>query len=103
LTRRSEKRFAAQQMVLALGTLAHNTLIWARAWLVAPAPSLAPYGLLRLVRDLWHVTGFLSFDPATGHVRRLVLIAASPLAAPLATALRTLLAPAHVAVTLGQT
>ncbi len=103
LTKRSKKRFAAQQMVLALGTLAHNTLIWARAWLAAHAPSLARYGVLRLVRDLWQVSGFLSFDPVTGHVRRVVLAAASPLAVPLVTALRALLAPAHVAVTLGQT
>jgi len=30
LTKRSKKRFAAQQMVLALGTLAHNVLVWAK-------------------------------------------------------------------------
>jgi len=55
LTKRTKKRFAAQQMVLALGTLAHNVLVWARAWLVPHMPRLAPYGLLRLVRDVFHV------------------------------------------------
>jgi hypothetical protein len=50
LTRRNKKRCAAQQMVLALGTLAHNVLVWARAWLVPYVPAVAHYGLLRLVR-----------------------------------------------------
>jgi len=31
LTTRTKKHFAAQQMVLVLGTLAHNVLVWARA------------------------------------------------------------------------
>jgi len=43
------------------------------------------------------------FDPLTGQVRGLVLNAAAPLAAGLVSALRALLAPAHVAVTLGET
>lgn len=103
LTKRTKKRFAAQQMVLALGTLAHNVLVWARAWLVPHMPALASYGLRRLVRDVFHMSGLLLFDPMTGQVRGLVLNAAAPLAAALATALRVLLAPAHVAVILGET
>jgi len=103
LTKRTKKRFAAQQMVLALGTLAHNVLIWARAWLVPHVPALAPYGLRRLVRDVFHMSGLILFDPTTGQVQGLVLNVAAPLAAALATALRALLAPAHVAVTLGET
>ncbi len=103
LTKRSKKRFAAQQMVLALGTLAHNVLVWARAWLAPHVPALARYGPLRLVRDVLHVSGLILFDPTTGQVRGLVLHAAAPLATGVATALRLLLAPAHVAVTLGET
>jgi len=49
LTTRTKKRFAAQQMVLALGILAHNVLVWARLagpayprpgplWAPAPGP-----------------------------------------------------------------
>lgn len=52
LTTRNKKRFAAQQMVLALSTVAHNVVVWARAWLVPHLPRLASYGLLRLVRDI---------------------------------------------------
>ncbi len=103
LTTRTKKRFAAQQMVLALGTLAHNVLVWARAWLAPHVPALAPYELRRLVRDVFHMSGLILFDPTTGQVQGLVLNAAAPLAAGLATALRALLAPAHVAVTLGET
>ncbi len=103
LTKRTKKRFAAQQMVLALGTLAHNVLVWARAWLVPHVPALAHYGLRRLIRDVFHMSGVLLFDPTTGQVQGLVLNAAAPLAAGLATALRVLLAPAHVAVTLDET
>lgn len=102
LTKRNKKRFAAQQMVLALGTLAHNVLVWARAWLAPHVPALAHDGPLRLVRDVLHISGALYFDP-TGQVHRLVLNAAAPLAAGLVTAWRVLLAPAHVAVSLGQT
>jgi hypothetical protein len=103
LTKRNKKRFAAQQMVLALGTLAHNVLVWARAWLAPHVPALARYGLLRLVRDVLHVSGTLLLDPTTGRVRRLILNAAAPLAASLVPALRVLLAPAQVAVSLGET
>jgi hypothetical protein len=103
LIKRNKKRFAAPQMVLALGTLAHNVLVWARAWLVPQVPCLASYGLLRLVRDVLHMSGALYFDPLTGQLRRLVLNAAAPLAAGLVMALRVLLAPAHIAVSLDET
>jgi len=103
LTKRTKKRFAAQQMALALGTLAHNVLVWARAWLTPPVPALAPYGLRRLVRDVFHMSGLILFDPITGQVQGLVLNVAAPLAAGLCTALRVLLAPAHVVVSLGET
>ena len=34
--KRSKKRFDAQQMVMLLGTLAHNVIVWARHWLASP-------------------------------------------------------------------
>jgi hypothetical protein len=102
LCRRSKKRFAAQQMVVYLNTLAHNVLLWARAWLAPHLPRLAHYGLLRLVRDVGHTSGFVVLDRATGQLRRIVLNRAAALAAGLAAALSVLLAPEHVAVTLGE-
>jgi hypothetical protein len=102
LTRRNKKRFAAQQMVLLLSTLAHNAIIWARQWLLPQCPPVRRYGILRLVRDIFRISGFVVRD-AGGRVVQVVLNEAAPLARSLATALCTLLAPLHVAVTLGQT
>ena len=102
LSARNKKRFAAQQMVMLLGTLAHNVIVWARQWLLPQCPPLRHYGIVRMVRDVFHVSGFVVRD-AHGQMVQLVLNQAAPLARGLADALGTLLAPLHVAVTLGQT
>jgi len=98
--KRSKKRFAAQQMVMLLGSLAHNVIIWARSFLASPA--LRQYGMLRMVRDVFHISGFLVTD-ALGQVVQLVLNQAAPLAPALVDPLCVLLARTHVAVNLGQT
>jgi hypothetical protein len=103
LTKRSKKRYPAQQMVTALGTLAHNVLVWARDWLAPALPRLARYGLVRLVRDILGISGFVVWDPCTGDLRRIVLNRAAPLAQGLAAAFQRLLAPEHLSVTSGQT
>jgi len=43
INRRSKKRFAAQQMVMLLGSLAHNIIVWSRRWLAAEVPRLARF------------------------------------------------------------
>ena len=98
--KRSKKRFTAQQVVMLLGSLAHNVIVWARHWLASP--SLHHYGTLRMVRDVFHISGFLLTD-AFGQVVQLVLNQAAPLASALVHPLRELLACAQVAVNLGQT
>lgn len=52
--KRNKRRFEAQQMLLQLEALAHNTLIWAREWLAPECPRIAAYGIkrLRCVHDL---------------------------------------------------
>jgi hypothetical protein len=70
LTNRNKKRFEAQQMLMLLGSLAHNVIVWAREWLNAAAqpeqaqPTSLPcreplphYGPLRMVRDVFHLSG----------------------------------------------
>lgn len=99
LTRRSKKRFEAQQMAMLLGTLAHNVVVWVRQWLSSPAVPLRKSGMLRMVRAIFHIGGFLVLN-ALGQI---ILNQAVPLAFPLVATLRELLAPAHVAVSLGQT
>ena len=100
ITKRSKKRFPAQQMVMLLGALAHNVIVWARRWLAAP--KLTHYGILRMVRDVFHLSGFLVRD-ASGSILQIVLNRAAPLAPFLCESLAALLASAHVAVCLGKT
>ena len=67
--RRDKKRFAAQQMVMLLGTLAPNVMVWAERWLVADTQRLNKYGVLRLLQALRsprcqpHVTALLDILP----------------------------------------
>jgi hypothetical protein len=102
LMKRSKTRFAAQQLLVLLGTLAHNVLVWARRWLAPHEPRLRRYGLKRLVRDVFHVSGFLLRD-ARGQLVGIVLNQHAPLVRGLARSLAVLLHPAHIAVTWGQT
>ena len=60
---RTKKRFAAQGMVNLLAVLAHNVLVWARAWLAPEAPQIAGFGLKRLVRDVWGINGVVEQTP----------------------------------------
>ena len=98
--KRSKKRFAAQQMVMLLGLLAHNVIVWARHWLASP--TLQHYGTLRMVRDVFHISGFLLTD-AFGQVVQIVLNQSAPLASALVHPLRKLLLCAQVTVNFGQT
>ena len=102
ITKRNKKRFEAQQIVMLLNTLAHNVLIWSRGWLAAALPKIQRYGLVRLVRDIWHISGFVERD-GHGNLSRIVLNQLAPLAQGLGTALQQLLAPTQVVVNWGQT
>jgi len=101
ITKRNKKRFAAQQIVMLLNVLAHNVLIWARGWLAPLLPQIERYGLVRLVRDVWHISGFVERD-GHGRLSRIVLNHLAPMAQGLGTALHQLLAPTQVVVNWGQ-
>jgi hypothetical protein len=97
LTKRSKKRFEAQHMLVLLGSLAHNVVVWARRWL-----SQSPHcGILRMVRDVFHVSGLLRFD-ASDSVVEIVLNQEAYLARSFIHPLQTLLAPLRVVVNLGE-
>jgi hypothetical protein len=89
-------------MVVLLGVLAHNVLVWARGWLAPHEPRLRRYGLKRLVRDVFHVSGFLGYD-ACGRVTQIVLNERAPLVHGLARSFAVLLRPTQIAVNWGQT
>jgi hypothetical protein len=101
LSKRNKKRFEAQQMVVLLSALAHNVLVWARGWLAPHYPRLARYGIKRLVRDIWQISGCLEFN-SRGEVIQVVVNHAAPLAPGLVAALRVLLAAEGIAVNLGE-
>src|SRR6266446_1174320 len=100
LTKRNKKRFEAQHMLVLLGSLAHNVVIWARKWLASP--QIQHCGILRMVRDVFHVSGLLCFD-AVGSVVAIVLNQDARLARSLTQSLRALLTPLHIVVSLGET
>lgn len=106
ITKRHKKRFEAQRLLMLLGTLAHNLLIWARRWLAQSSPHhahrLQQYGIKRMVRDLAHISGSLTFD-AHGRLQGLALSSAGSLSKLLLLPLRQLLAPSSIVVTLDKT
>ena len=60
LVPRRQRRWEAQQMVLLLARLAHHLLLWGKRWLSrvpATRRRLRDYGLVRLLRDVWAVSG----------------------------------------------
>ena len=101
ITKRNKKRFAAQQVVMLLGTLAHNVIVWARRWLSDREPKVRRYGIKRMVRDIFHISGFLVRN-ARGRIVAVVLNQRSPLVRGLARGLDLLLRPAHIAINWGQ-
>jgi len=57
ITKRHKKRFEAQQILTQLNALAHNLLIWFRAWLAQRWAAVTRFGLLRFMRDVVHLNG----------------------------------------------
>jgi hypothetical protein len=100
--KRNKKKFCGQQMVMMLSTLAHNLVVWAKGWLMAGVPKLKKYGVLRMVRDVFAVSGFIELDSASG-IKQVVMNKAAPLARQCAKSLCSLLKREHVSVILGET
>ncbi|MDJ0574423.1 MAG: hypothetical protein QNJ65_04575 [Xenococcaceae cyanobacterium MO_234.B1] len=101
ITQTNKKRFEAQQMLVQLGALAHNITIWAKNWWLSDAPKLKHFGVLRLVRDLFTMSGFLVLD-RSGRLEAIILNQADYLARRVVKALGALLVAEHVAVNLGK-
>ena len=103
VTKRNKKRLAAQQVLVLLGALAYNLLLWARAWLAEVAPATRPLGIQRLVRDLWGIRGVVELDPQTGQIVRIILNHANRFAQHWLLPLASLVAPQEVPLILGET
>lgn len=101
LTKRNKKRYAAQQMIVLLTAMAHNVVVWSRAWLSRESEKIKRNGVLRMVRDVFTVSGFLEIG-AKDTVKKIVLSNAAAWARRCANSLRALLKQQHVRVTLGE-
>jgi Transposase DDE domain group 1 len=89
LTARNKKRFVAQEMLVLLAALAHNVIVWVRAWMSDACPKVRRYGIVRMVRDVFTTSGYIELD-AEGKVKRLTLNALDPLVNGLVAALKVL-------------
>jgi hypothetical protein len=79
LSRRNKHRFAAQEMLVLLAQLAHNLVIWTRNDLANTNPRFRKYGILRTVRDVFHIPGSIQMTDQ-GTIRQITLNAHHPLA-----------------------
>ena len=102
LTKRNKKRFEAQQIVVQLSTLAHNVIVWAKGWLAPYTPKIKRFGILRMVRDVFTMSGLLFIHPDKTIIE-IRLNQADTLARKFISGLSALLSSGQVAVNLGQT
>lgn len=102
ISKRNKKRFEAQQMLTQHNALAHNVIVWSREWLAPHFPKLQRFGIKRMVRDVFHCTGWIGFDHA-GIVSQITLNEADPLANGLVKALSALFALEQLVISLGET
>lgn len=88
-------------MVVLLSALAHNVVVWSRGWL-NKVSKIRQHGVLRMVRDVFHVCGFVEVG-AKNAIKRIVLNGAAAWARRCANPLRALLKQEQVRVSLGET
>lgn len=79
LSQRNKHAFAAQEMLVVLGQLAHDVVIWTRNDLANADPRLQKYGVQRTVRDALHIDGQVTIGP-NGQVEQVILNSRHPLA-----------------------
>ncbi|HZS85867.1 MAG TPA: hypothetical protein VFE42_00055 [Chloroflexota bacterium] len=94
-----KRRWSAQMVVVLLMQLAHNVLIWARAWLAHQAPRVRACGIVRLIAEVWAVPGRVKLRE--GQVQRVRLRSSHPRARDVYTGLRPLLTPGQTLALLG--
>jgi hypothetical protein len=105
LGKRNKKRFEGQQMLILLGTLAHNVLVWSREMLQArqhQAKSTEPLGMYRMIRDLLTMNGLIWLN-ASGQITQIVLNQLDPYAKIWLNGFDNLLSSTQVGIILGQT
>jgi hypothetical protein len=90
LGHRHKRHFEGQAMLSQLLALAHNVLVWARDWLAQKAPEIGQYGIKRLVRDVFGISGRVKLSKK-GRIRHIELNSADPMVPKIIPALASLL------------
>ena len=72
LNKRNKKNFQAQQMLVLLAQLAYNMTTWVRNELAKHKPEMKHFGMLRMIRDAFSISGKLRYDEQ-GHLVQVVL------------------------------
>ncbi len=80
LSHRNKHRFAAQEIMVLLGQLGHDVVIWTRDDLAHVDPRLQKYGIQRTVRDALQIDGRIAIN-ADGQIQSIVLNDQHPLTA----------------------
>lgn len=80
LSKRNKRSLAGQELLILLAELAHNLVIWSRDHLAAVDPRFRHYGVQRIVRDLFQISGQVTLTPK-GQIQQVVLNPAHPYAA----------------------
>ncbi|HSW64088.1 MAG TPA: transposase [Dissulfurispiraceae bacterium] len=91
LASRNKRSFAAQQMLTLLAQLAYNIIAWVHQQLAKATALFCPYGILRMVRDVFQINGRVRLS-LNGQILCIALSQAHGLAQPFQKALRLSLA-----------
>ncbi len=91
ITKRNKKSFHGQEMLLLLGQLAYNVTGWVRNGLASCETRLQKFGMLRMIRDAFHVSGKIILNDQ-GHIIQISLNQAHDLAASFINAFASFLA-----------
>jgi hypothetical protein len=100
-SKRNKKRFYAQVTLGFLEALAHNILVWARHWLATLCPKIARFGMLRLVRDVFHMNGLVFFNKEA-QIIKIILNKDEPLAKELYIGFNSLLKQEQLVIILDE-
>ena len=72
LLKRNKKCFHAQEMLVLLAQLAYNITGWVQNELAQHSSTIASFGVLRMIRDAFQITGKIEFD-AEGNIMSITL------------------------------
>ena len=62
MNKRNKKSFHAQHRLVVLAQLAYNITTWVRNELAKQNPEMKHFGMLRMIRDVFSISGKIQYD-----------------------------------------